>query len=256
MGKQKSITSVCYVKSSKGAEFDRIWTGDEKGVIHIWNAKQRFLVREFDVKRRVNTLLATTDTVWVGTIESIQRRVSTVSPFLFLLPPPPPSSSLSHSASLYPSPSPSYQQDGELVKELNIPGYNFVKVEDNIWTSLYSNNTGSINIISIDVTTSPLPSSPASPFPLPSLLFTFLFLIHFVLSFSSHFSSSSSSLSSPFLPPFPLSSPLWLPFPSSIPCLSSPLCLLHSLPLLSSPLLSSFGLSQKLKHEKWDRHAK
>jgi hypothetical protein len=80
LGGQKSITCVCLAQpididaanppsnQSYASPFSRIWLADEKGIVQIWNSKELFMVRQLDVKRRVNSMLSVGDTVWVGTI--------------------------------------------------------------------------------------------------------------------------------------------------------------------------------------------
>jgi hypothetical protein len=79
VGKHRAITSVCYALSKQEDQEDRIWTADEKGVIHVWNTASLALELELDAGQRVNTMIQSGESVWVGTIGNIQIRNFAVS---------------------------------------------------------------------------------------------------------------------------------------------------------------------------------
>lgn len=109
VGKHKSITSACF-----GKGYNRIWTADEKGLIHLWDATTHTLLEEIDAGQRINTMIQSGNTIWVGSIASIQiRDVGT----------------------------------GTEVKRIEKPGYMFTRAGSNILSSLYTNNEGVINCL-------------------------------------------------------------------------------------------------------------
>lgn len=100
-----------------------MWTGDEKGLLTLWDANSLSKVAELDGKHRVNCILAVDDTVWVGTIANIQIRSA---------------------------------GDGTLLREVALPGYNLVRVGKFVWCSLFRNSQASISTVSVKVHSSPI----------------------------------------------------------------------------------------------------